>query len=287
MDVSQLRLGAVVVAIQDDHDMDRALRWGAREAVLHARPLVTLHVDRHDSAALHRWYSPADEAARLARSSFPGLEVEAMTLVGSAQRLLVEASGRAHLLVLGSRGRGIFRSILQGSVSSAVTSRARGPVIVVRPGPDAGPDGRVVVGADATPESREAIEFAFRYASLHDRPLLVMHCFWDASYVAARVLAGPKPDVEDLQLLLSESIAGFRERFPDVDVSTELSPGLVDRCLTLDPEGRHLLVVGQPPLNAVVRLMTGSTATAVLQSAHTAVAVIPSADDNPTTGEQR
>lgn len=76
---------------------------------------------------------------------------------------------------------------------------------------------------------------------------------------------------------MSESIAGMREKYPDVPVSLELRHGLVDEAVSPRGRSRALTVVGRHPVNSIGRLLTGSISTAVLERAHGPVAVVPEA----------
>jgi nucleotide-binding universal stress UspA family protein len=68
------------------------------------------------------------------REEYPDVMVEQRLVHGRASRVLIEASQGAELVVVGSRGRGGFASLLLGSVSHAVIHHAHCPVMVVRPG---------------------------------------------------------------------------------------------------------------------------------------------------------
>ncbi|MDH4160574.1 MAG: universal stress protein [Actinomycetota bacterium] len=68
------------------------------------------------------------------REEYPDVTVEQRLVHGKASRTLVDASRGAELMVVGSRGRGGFASLLLGSVSHAVLHHAHCPVLVVRPG---------------------------------------------------------------------------------------------------------------------------------------------------------
>jgi nucleotide-binding universal stress UspA family protein len=51
---------------------------------------------------------------------------------GNAAKLLIDLSGEADVLVVGSRGRGGFAGMLLGSVSQNVAAHARCTVVVAR-----------------------------------------------------------------------------------------------------------------------------------------------------------
>jgi nucleotide-binding universal stress UspA family protein len=272
---SLLPAGCIVVGVDGSGHSERAVRWGATQAALEGRKVALVHVSDHMSSDDTTLLLHARQQAELA---VPGVTVITDLVVADPRQVLVEMSGAAHLLVVGSRGRGALRSALLGSVSVAVAKHARCPVVVCRPpDPRTATHARVIVGADGSEAGRPALEFAFAQASLRGVPLTVMHCFWDV----AAAIAGPgevtaeDEDLADLRLLLAESVAGLQEKYPDVVVTRELARGLVDECLAGRAPDADLIVVGRAADHSWSRFMHASCALAVAERARAAVAVVP------------
>lgn len=121
-----------------------ALRW----AVRHAR-LIGATVDAvaaYDLPGAAGWSAPAVDAdfdEGLARQDLDDeirkvilqvgdVPLEQHLVRGGAADALIEASAYAELLVVGSRGRGGFASLLLGSVSQQCATHAPCPVVIVR-----------------------------------------------------------------------------------------------------------------------------------------------------------
>lgn len=295
MDTNIVR-GSIVVGVDGSDHANRALVWGAEQADLEHRRLVIVHASHGsrvrdldwlqswdaDRAEVDRVIAAADvsmveDAVLLASSVRPHVDVHSLVLDADAREVLVQASSTAHLLVVGARGLSALRSLALGSVSSSVYRQASCPVVVTGPRATESGQHRVVVGADGTADSRPVIEFAFRQASLRDIPLTVMHCYWDiAGELSHGRAVGPdEGGVDDLRLLLSQSVAGLAEQYPDVEVSLELARGLVDIALSDGTSPRDLVVVGRRHPSRRSRLLYGSATDAVLERATGNVAVVP------------
>ena len=290
---------SVVVATDGSDDALRAVHWAAEQAFLERRPLVVVTATGATQVPVTAWggygagYAPsvddlmahgesvAADALAVVRHLRPGLDVSSEVFVGDPRQVLVELSRQVHLLVLGSRGRGAFRSKVMGSVSAAVSRDAACPVFVCRP-PAKGetPSRGILVGADGTPESLPVIEFAFHQASLLDLPLTVVHCVWDqvAALLGTGLVSPREEGLEPQRLLLSESVAGMATKFPEVDADLRLGRGLAEEFLAADTDGWNLVVIGRHPVDTLLRLVTGSVAIAVVERARTTVAVVPEAD---------
>ena len=145
--------GAIVVAVDGSETADRALAWAARYATLEDRPLVIAHglgtmgvpeaaslqFDGGASFVLVYEQLRADGEAIVAAAtakvaeSHPSLGVTAVVEHVDPRQLLLRLAEDASLIVMGSRGRGPFRSLLLGSVTAAVAGRALCPVLVIPP----------------------------------------------------------------------------------------------------------------------------------------------------------
>lgn len=137
--------GRIVVGIDGSEGSEAALRWALEEARRRASRLDVVHV----------WHIPhagevsglvivemservEQQARELLRSVVernvgedPGVEVVPMVTEGRTAAALLDAARDADVLVVGSRGRGGFKSLLLGSVSSACVHHTTCPVVVV------------------------------------------------------------------------------------------------------------------------------------------------------------
>ncbi|MCR1783276.1 universal stress protein [Nocardioides carbamazepini] len=297
--VPRIAPDSIVVATDGSDDADRAVRWAAEQAFLERRPLALMTAIGTPGLPASTWggmgalsaYDPeqlqksgqaiVQEAMAVAQHLHPGLEVSTVVRLGDPRQLLVAISRDVHLIVMGSRGRGAFRSKLLGSVSAAVSRDAGCTVVVCRPqGHAERATQGVLVGADGTPESLPVIEFAFQQASLMGLPLTVVHAVWDEIGAAhGPVMVSPRETgLDEYRVLLGESVAGISTKFPEVPVDLRLARGMAEDCLTDTSAMWNLIVVGRHPVDSLLRLVTGAVATSVVERSRTTVAVVPQAD---------
>lgn len=165
--------GAVVAGFDGSARSRRAVDWAAGEAQRHGAPLLLLSavptsplvetgmatVTRDDVLAPMR-RAVEEEVARV-RQDHSAVTVSGSAVAGSAAVVLVDASERAALVVVGARGRGRFTGSLLGSVSQKVAAHAHGPVVVVHEEAPSQMPGPVVVGADPADPPLEALRYAF------------------------------------------------------------------------------------------------------------------------------
>lgn len=297
METPEIPAGAIVAGVDGSASSTRAVTWAVDQAVAEDRPLVLAlgmgppesHWMGQSPALDHRVVLAArrEEARRVmdaARAQVagraPDLVVHEALRAQDPRELLLGLASDAALLVLGSHGRGPVTSLLLGSVSVAVTKHATCPVVVVRPRHAEQGGGGILVGTDGTERSRHTLEFAHRQASLRGLPLTVMHCYWDARSAvhaarARRADVVAAPGVEEVRLLVAESLAQLADRFPEVDVRVEVVHGWADDCLIDASRTRDLVVVGTHRRRPLGTLVYGSVAFSVLEHASCVVAVVP------------
>lgn len=140
--------GGVVVGDDGSDASCEAVRWAAQEAARRGEPLTIVRAWSMTNAPppatrtpsyvppLRDWEDAVrDDMARRWRSlaaGAPGVEVSLQPVHSGAAKALLEASEKADLVVVASRGRGGFGGLLLGSVAEQVVRHSRCPVTVVR-----------------------------------------------------------------------------------------------------------------------------------------------------------
>ncbi|WP_068278558.1 universal stress protein [Aldersonia kunmingensis] len=219
-------------------------------------------------------------AAQLAQEVDRGLEISAEVSRQPPARVLVELSHEAQLVVIGESGAGRLGAI--GSTAVAVTSHAHAPVVVVRNarGSDLPPrTGPVVVGVDGSALSDHAIALAFDEASRRNAPLIALHTWSDIGLSTAKYAGDsghltPPIDYEVIErAMLAERLAGWQEKYPDVNVERRVyADAPRDRLLELSDEAQ-LLVVGSRGRGGFRGLLLGSVSNALVAHARCPVLV--------------
>ncbi|MBB5159759.1 universal stress protein [Saccharopolyspora phatthalungensis] len=263
---------SVVVGVDGSESSVQAALWAAAEAARLAVPAHLVLVNDDPAREDFAKQAVRDIAERCHRE-YPELTITDEVAVGHPAEELVRRSDTAQLVVVGSRGHGVFRDALLGAISTSVAAHARCPVVVVRghatvPGP-------VVVGVDNSPGSRIAVHYAFDAASRRQTDLVAVQALPDAYFTVG---AYPAPDRQEIQnradLHLAEQLSGWCADYPDVTVHREVANQHPVSTLCDAARQAQLLVVGHRGRGGFAGLLLGSVANGVLHHAPCPVAVI-------------
>ncbi len=206
-----------------------------------------------------------------------GAEVEVSTdmVAGPAIPVLADLSSAAQMIVVGSRGRGALARALLGSISTGLAHHAHCPVAIIHdedPLMERPSQAPVVVGVDGSPASEEAVAIAFEQASFRGVDLVAVHAWSDTG-----VFEFPGADWSTLQAAgeqtLSERLAGWQERYPDVPVRRVVVADKPAHQLIEQGESAQLLVVGSHGRGGFTGMLLGSVSTAVVHGARMPVIV--------------
>lgn len=277
----------ILVGVDGSAASKAAVAWATRDAAMRNISLTLVHVvvpvvptpaESPEFAAgvdFFRWQE--DEAIRVldeareavsdaSHDAAPPL-VHSVVLHGGAVATLVDLSKDADMIVVGSRGSGAFSRVLLGSVSSGLVHHAHCPIAVIHDDPPAvAPDAPVLVGIDGSPASLSATEIAFDEASRRGVDLVALHAWRDITTMYEM----PGLDVgqleEEARLALSERLAGFEERYPDVKVHRVVVNGQPSRQLVEHSTSAQLVVVGSHGRGGFAGMLLGSVSTAIVHA---------------------
>jgi len=217
------------------------------------------------------------ESARVSRR-YPDLPVATEVVQGAPASVLLDESAAAQLVVVGSRGRGGFASLLLGSVSAQVATYATSPVIVMRPPAARGTrdipgSGPVVVGVDGSTGSAAAVEFAFDEAAARGTGLIAVYVWGVMPYDAGD--DDPRVEQDGPDAALAEALAAWQDKYPEVPVSHRAVHSLVPVHTILDQSAdAGLIVVGRRGRGGFAGLSLGSVGDGLVRHAKAPVAVV-------------
>lgn len=261
----------VIVGFDGSAESVAAVRFAAAEAARRECPLGIVHV-RDDVTAYGESFTRLATAIGIAQSFLDEMHIVTADPIGAVAAELVRESVDAEILVVG-RARADRLVDALGSVSQAVVTHARCPVVVVfgADGTDDSPtDARVVVAGVKHLDAAEAIlSPAFAAAQAQGGGLEVVHC--------PRFGADSVREVERSTERLREQVELVAVKYPDVEVSIALPRSTPVDALSIAAETAALLVVGAPRFGPIRGTLLASTAQALLGERVCPVMFVPRA----------
>jgi nucleotide-binding universal stress UspA family protein len=285
-------MGPVVVGVDGSACGLAAVDLAARAAALRGRALRVVHgfiwplmhvplgpsaVGPPEGGLRHRAERIVAEAVERARAAAPGTEVTGEVITGGGAGVLVGCSRTAGLVVVGDRGLGGFTGLLVGSVAVQLAAHASCPVLVARGSED--PAAPVLLGVDGSPANDAAVGYAFDEAALRAVRLLALHAWIRPVSTEPGDLLPPVHDTGEVaaeeERLLAEALAGWHDKYPDVEVERRLVHAAARKALIEATARAQLAVVGSRGRGGFTGLVLGSVSQAVLHHAGCPVVVVP------------
>jgi nucleotide-binding universal stress UspA family protein len=284
-----MRTYPIIVGADGTDWSKAAVRWAAREAQRLGSPLRVTHVFDWEwrEARYDMSHEYLDDARRHAEGvtangvyeasvAAPELKIEGDPVIGHAAPRLLREADTARLMVLGSRGRGGFASLLLGSVSQRVATHARCPVVVVRGRKDV-TQGPVAVGVDDSPSADLVLDTAFDAAAGRGCELEVVRSYLPAIplWLAKRPADVETPDADaEERARLDEQLAPWRAKYPEVPVEIVLTHEGVASALVTASERAQLVIVGSHGHGAITGTVLGSAGLQLLHHADCPVYIV-------------
>jgi nucleotide-binding universal stress UspA family protein len=283
----------VVVGIDGSECDELAIRWATKEASMRRLPLRVVSVldppvmarpldidlaDRILTYGREHARQIVDDGAARARSLVPDVEVTPTVIAGQVVPALLAETANARLVVLGSGRRFDATRVRLGSVAAHVSAHATCPVIVAR-SPVTGElatavgRGGIVVGVDGSAISEAAIAFAFEEASWRGLGLTVIHAWQTARMPVTFDVAEATREAAE-ERVLAEALAGWSEKYPDVQVMSRLVRDHPARALMEESMGAVLLVLGSHGRGRFAEMVLGSVSQVMLRHASTSIAIV-------------
>jgi nucleotide-binding universal stress UspA family protein len=280
----------LVVGVDGSPASDEALHFACREAAARRLPLAIVHAwQQFPAYASGAMMGPGpvtpapaemaqlgrdvlDSATAIADSYGDPVVHESHLLNDAPAAALISASENALLLVVGGRDRARHEPGWLGPVPLRLAAKAHCPVIVVPS--EASTTGSVVVGVDGSANSDDALAFAFHQASRRDAHLTAVLAFDAAGQLTGLDTTLFANRRENAERQLSEALAGWADKFPEVVVTHVVTDEPAARALRVASSTASLLVVGSHGRGFFLRHVLGSVSSALLRTSDCPVAIV-------------
>ncbi len=286
----------ILVGVDGSAGSDAAVTWSAREASMRHEPVTLMHVVQPvvvswpvsaGQSSVAEWQEEnarhvIDHGRKILDSALDEAQpqdIETEVLYSHPVDALVDASTKARMVVVGSHGRGALGRLVLGSVSRGVVQHAHCPVAVIHTDEASAPvhpTAPILLGVDGSPASEAATAWAFDEASRRGVALIALHAWSDVGVFPIlgmdwRTYQGQGEE------LLAERLAGWQERYPDVQVSRRLVCDTPARWLIEESQNAQLVVLGSHGRGGFDGMHLGAVSAAVVQSAKVPVVVVRTA----------
>lgn len=288
----------VLVGLDGSSGSLHALKWAAARTRRFGlvQPLTTWHCP---------WWSYIGPTAPPTKEFERQAEQQAMSVLasiptdrhlplilcqGQAGPTLAEVGTTSNLIVVGTRGRSGLKDTLLGSVSSHVVAYATRPVAVVPANaPIQDVHNKVVVGADGSSNSIEALVWALEHTA-DDSTIEVVHTWTYPASALPEMTLNPRSDYEaGATAILNNTVNRALEAVratggaePAQEIVRRLEYGDARSVLRECQDENDLLILGARGRGAVAHMLIGSVASALVHRPKTTTVIVPepSADRN-------
>ncbi|MGE2723326.1 universal stress protein [Mycolicibacterium pulveris] len=292
------RTGPVVVGVDGSEEATKAAVWAAAVAEKFHAPLHIVHAIADtgrlltDAAAamlaslIAEQRKSADATLKsveeAVRTRFGKLTVTAERSDQSASKVLTDLSGKARLVVLGSKEVSPSAALLLGSTTVAVTAHSSCPVVTWRGEITAPTDQPVVLGVEPERTGAAAFRTAFEFADRFGVPVHAVNA-WPGRRTLGGIEIPALVDWGAVEAAQWQYVMGavepWSEKYPSVEVRYFVETAGAGAALLSHAPDAQLVVVGSRGRGLLAGALLGSTSLNMLQ--HGPVPVLVCHNANP------
>lgn len=247
---------SIVVGIDGSRTAEYAALWAIDEAISRDVPLRLLAAAAPGDQEADAAASAVRVAAAVVETIGRPVRLETQVIAGAAIPTLLESSGSAVMICIGSVGIKQLPHNRVGSTTQALVASASCPVAMVRSPPRmvTTDPGWVVVELDDTPDSAAVLQFGVAEARLRGAPLRVLGA-WQSRYTDIHDSHAVADGNRLVRAQLDRRLSQWKHHYPDLDVRPVAIHGSALKYLGKHAAEIGLVVIGAANATGVGELL--------------------------------